>query len=105
MGNNTVTKSSLQERAGARTSKGGGRLAAGVGARQPSRVDDVVVHGASPTETAELRRTLAVTELRFDAALRQIERMRLLNVVRKQEGVVADAAVKAQRFAYHDELA
>ncbi len=53
----------------------------------------------------ELRRTLAATELRFSAALRQIDRMVRLDIFRKQEAaLLTEAAAKAQRFAYHDEL-
>ena len=71
---------------------------------QPLRVDEAV-HEANPADIAELRRTLAATELRFGAALRQIDRMRRRDLLRQQEAALLTAAVvKAQRFAYHDDL-
>ena len=71
---------------------------------QPLRVDEAVPE-ANPADLAELRRTLAATELRFGAALRQIDRMRRLDLLRQQEAALLTAAVaKAQRFAYHDDL-
>jgi diguanylate cyclase (GGDEF)-like protein len=86
------------------TNGGWPALASTVGAGQRLRVEDAV-DNASPVETAELRRTLAATELRFGAALRQIERMLHVDAVRKQEAsLLAEAAAKAQRFAYHDAL-
>ena len=66
------------------------------------RVD---VHGATSADTAELRRTLAATEQQFAAALRQLDRMRRRDTLRKREvASLTEAVVKAQRFAYHDEL-
>jgi diguanylate cyclase (GGDEF)-like protein len=54
---------------------------------------------------AELRHTLATTELKFGAALRQIERLLRLDAVRKQQAMLlTETVAKAQRFAYHDEL-
>ena len=71
---------------------------------QPLRVSEVVPQ-ANPVDLAELRRTLAATELQFGAALRQIDRMRRLDLLRQQQAVLLTAAVaKAQRFAYHDDL-
>ena len=68
-------------------------------------VVDEAVHEATATDTAELRRLLTATELRFGAALRQIDRMVRLDVSRKHEAaLLAQAAAKTQRFAYHDEL-
>jgi diguanylate cyclase len=68
------------------------------------RVDDAM-RAPSPGDMGELRRALAATRLRFGAALRQIERMRRQDALRTQEAaLLADAVVKAQRFAYHDEL-
>jgi diguanylate cyclase (GGDEF)-like protein len=88
-----------------RTSNGGGQaLAAAQGTAQRHRVDDAV-HYPSPADIAELRRALAVTESRFEAAQRQLDRMRRREVLRKQQAaLLAEAAAKAQRFAYHDEL-
>jgi diguanylate cyclase len=74
------------------------------GRRHRLRVDDAG-HGATPTSIAELRRTLAATEARFAAALRQLDRMRRRDTLRKQEAAsLKEAVAKAQRFAYHDEL-
>jgi diguanylate cyclase (GGDEF)-like protein len=71
---------------------------------QPLCVDEAVPE-AGPADLAELRRTLAATELRFGAALRQIDRMRRLDLLRQQEAALLTAAVaKAQRFANHDDL-
>jgi diguanylate cyclase (GGDEF)-like protein len=68
------------------------------------RVDDTV-HRDIHAGMAELRRTLAATELRFAAALRELNRMRRRHKLRQQEAVsLAEAVAKAQRFAYHDEL-
>jgi diguanylate cyclase (GGDEF)-like protein len=68
------------------------------------RADDAG-HADAPTSVAELRRTLAATELRFAAALRQLERMRRREALRKREAAsLTEAVAKAQRFAYHDEL-
>ena len=63
------------------------------------------VHDAAPADAAALRRALAAAELKFAAALRQIERMRRRDSQREREAVSLKAAVlKAQRFAYEDEL-
>jgi diguanylate cyclase (GGDEF)-like protein len=82
---------------GARTSNGSWpALAATVGD---------AVHDANPADVTELRRTLAASELRCGAALRQIERMLRVDALRKQEALLlTEAAANAQRFAYHDEL-
>jgi diguanylate cyclase (GGDEF)-like protein len=66
-------------------------------------VDDAV-HGPR-ADTAQLRRTLAATQLRFAAALRQLDRMRRRDALREREAAsLKEAVAKAQRFAYHDEL-
>ena len=63
------------------------------------------VHDAAPADSAALRRALAAAELKFAAALRQIERMRRRDAQREREATSLRAAVlRAQRFAYHDEL-
>jgi diguanylate cyclase (GGDEF)-like protein len=63
------------------------------------------VHDAAPADAAALRRALAAAELKFAAALRQIERMRRRDSQREREAVSLKAAVlKAERFAYEDEL-
>jgi diguanylate cyclase len=68
------------------------------------RADDAG-HEATPTGTAELRRTLAATEVRLAATLRQLDRMRRRDTLRKREAAsLTEAVAKAQRFAYHDEL-
>jgi diguanylate cyclase (GGDEF)-like protein len=52
-----------------------------------------------------LRLALAATERRFAAALRQLERMRRRDAFYEQQvALLQEAAAKAQRFAYHDEL-
>ncbi len=100
-----MTTSSLRERMGARTSNGGGpALAVTVGAGHELRVDEPV-RDADSADMTKLRRTLAATELRFGAAMRQLDRMVRLDVLRKQKvALLTEAATRAQRFAYHDEL-
>jgi diguanylate cyclase (GGDEF)-like protein len=67
-------------------------------------VDDAV-HVAAPADTAQLRRTLAATQLRFAAALRQLDRMRCRETLREREVTsLTEAVANARRFAYHDEL-
>ena len=69
------------------------------------RVNEAVPAAGSPADIADLRRTLAATERRFGVALRQIERMRRLDLLRQQEAALLTAAVaKAQRVAYRDDL-
>lgn len=54
---------------------------------------------------AELRWALTATQLRFGAALRQLDRLRRLDVLREQErALLQQAVVQAWRFAYHDQL-
>lgn len=56
-------------------------------------------------EVASVRLALAATERRFAAALRQLERMRRRDAFHEQQvALLQEAAAKAQRFAYHDEL-
>ena len=71
-------------------------------AQRPSA--DAALHEANPADIAELRHALAATELRFDAALRQIERMRRRDLVLQQEAALLKAAVVKARTAYHDDL-
>lgn len=66
---------------------------------------DAAVRGAAPASMTELRRTLAATELRFAAALRQLERMRRRDALHQRATAsLMEAVEKAQRFAYRDEL-
>jgi diguanylate cyclase len=66
---------------------------------------DEPVHEASPADVAELRRTLAATEQRCEAALRQLDRMQRRDTLRKRQAAsLTEAVEKAKRFAYHDEL-
>jgi diguanylate cyclase (GGDEF)-like protein len=61
--------------------------------------------GQGFADAASLRLALAVTERRFAAALRQIERMRRRAAFyARQAARLQETAAKAQRFAYHDEL-
>ena len=61
--------------------------------------------GQDLADVTSLRLALAATERRFAAALRQLERMRLRDAVYEQQvALLQEAAAKAQRFAYHDEL-
>jgi diguanylate cyclase (GGDEF)-like protein len=54
---------------------------------------------------AELRRALTATELRFGAALRQLDQLRRRDVLREQEkALLTEAVLQAQRSAYHDDL-
>jgi diguanylate cyclase (GGDEF)-like protein len=56
-------------------------------------------------DVGSLRLALAATERRFAAALRQLERMRRRDALYEQQvALLQEAAAKAQRFAYHDEL-
>jgi len=92
---------------GTRASNGGAvALGATQSGVQPLRVDGGVCESApTTTDLTELRRALAATELRFGAALRQLDRMRRREALRKQEAALLTAAVaKARRFAYYDEL-
>jgi diguanylate cyclase len=76
----------------------------GTGGHRP-RGDDAVYGAATRADPAELRRVLAATQLRFAAAMRQLDRMRRRDVLREREAASLKAAVaNAQRFAYHDEL-
>lgn len=90
---------------GTRTSNGGGAaLGATQGGVQRLRVDGAA-HEATVVESAELRRALAATELRFAAALRQLDRLRRRDALREhEETLLKEAVAKARRFAYHDEL-
>jgi diguanylate cyclase (GGDEF)-like protein len=67
---------------------------------------DSKTHRGRPDEEAgELRRRLAATELRLRAALRHIDRIASPEgLVRSELATAREAALRAQRFAYHDEL-
>jgi diguanylate cyclase (GGDEF)-like protein len=72
-------------------------------APQPRSVHALPVH-ALPN-AAELYRALAATQRRLGAALRQIDTLVIQDSLLKQEVALAqEAAAKARRFAYHDEL-
>lgn len=91
---------------GTRTSNGGGAaLGAAQGRVQRLRVDGAVHEARPVTDLAELRRALAATELRCEAALRQLDRLRRRDTLHAQEtALLTEAVLKARRFAYHDEL-
>lgn len=73
-----------------------------LGRVQSLRVDPAV---AGSADTAEVRRALTATRLRFEAALRELDRLRRRDALREQEKTLLTEAVeKARRFAYHDEL-
>jgi len=86
-------------------SNGNGQaLAATLGGVREFRGDDAVQQG-STVDIAELRRVLAATQLRFVAALRQLDRLQRQDALRTQErALLTEAVEKARRFAYHDEL-
>jgi len=91
---------------GLRTSNGSGKDTFGAAPGMPERVAD---HDTTPlvadTDTVALRRALAAMERRLDAALREYESVRRQEALRTQElELVTEAAEKAQRFAFHDEL-
>jgi diguanylate cyclase (GGDEF)-like protein len=88
---------------GNRTSNGGAQaLPATLGRERSFRVDHVV---AGRPDVAEAHRVLATMQLRFGAALRQLDRLRRRDALLEQENaLLTEAVVKARRFAYHDEL-
>jgi diguanylate cyclase (GGDEF)-like protein len=64
-----------------------------------ARADDAFAASAS------LRLELAATERRFAAALRELEKMRRRDAFNEEKvALLEEAAAKAQRFAYRDEL-
>ena len=90
---------------GARTSNGSGATLVGApgGGLRPRSYDAVA--DADLGDITSLRLTLAATERRFAAALRQLEQMRRRDAFYEQQvALLEETATKAQRFAYHDEL-
>jgi len=88
---------------GSRSSNGGAAAHPPTLGRVRSFRVDPAVTGSS--DTAELHRVLTATQLRFGAALREIDRLRRRDALREHEkALLTEAAVKARRFAYHDEL-
>jgi GGDEF domain-containing protein len=89
---------------GRRTSNGAGKAPATVFgearlARSHNGKDE------APLDVASVRLMLAAAERRFAAALRQLERMRRRDALHQQQlALLQEAAAKAQRLAYHDEL-
>jgi diguanylate cyclase (GGDEF)-like protein len=86
------------------SSNGGERAVAAVqsGAQRPRGYDPME---ANLGDLVALRFALAATERRFGAALRQLEQMRRRDALYQQQvALLEEAAAKAQRFAYHDEL-
>jgi len=90
---------------GSRASNGGGEALAVTRSAVPRRVDAVLQEPSPATDLAEARRSLAATELRFAAALRELDRLRRRDELRELEKtLLTEAVVKARCFAYHDEL-
>jgi len=89
---------------GTQTSNGGDKAltTAQSGARHAGSYDPM---GEDLADAASLRLVLAATERRFAAALRQLEKMRRRDAFHEEQlALLQEAAAKAQRFAYHDEL-
>jgi diguanylate cyclase (GGDEF)-like protein len=84
-------------------SNGGERALAAQGGLRHAHSYDAL--GEDLADATSLRLALAATERRFAAALRQLERMRRRDALYEQQvTLLKEAAEKAQRFAYHDEL-
>jgi len=88
---------------GSRTSNGGAEaLPATLGRVQSFRAGHAVAGSAN---SAEVHRVLTTMQLRFGAALRQLDRLRRRDALLEQENtLLTEAVAKARRFAYHDEL-
>jgi diguanylate cyclase (GGDEF)-like protein len=90
---------------GMRTSNGVGAVVSGVLNRAQGRPKYDAEVEDDFAASAALRLDLVATELRFSAALRELERMRRLEALYEEKvALLEEASAKAQRLAYRDEL-